>query len=270
MIRIDEIWLSTQPMDMRAGMDTAMAQVVRAFGYIKPHCAYLFVQHRDLPLELRRSDREADGRRRGDDVAGARIDHREVPRAGIHQQVGDAPEAIGCGQLLQLMDQFLQLGALRRGDRQLGRRGAQDEPLHRVRLAAGGELGAFLGRVRAQAVETASRIGLDLHLDAFVGHLGNERLVEHRELGPPRLDDDGLVGGGDDLALERLGIDVEAQRRNLGLAVEDVELEAADVGRHVAANQRRHLCADGLGIHWETPCGNPRNSRPQGRCVPWG
>ncbi len=39
MIRIDEIWLSTQPMDMRAGMDTTMAQVVRAFGYIKPHCA---------------------------------------------------------------------------------------------------------------------------------------------------------------------------------------------------------------------------------------
>lgn len=32
MIRIDEIWLSTQPMDMRAGMDTTMAQVVRAFG----------------------------------------------------------------------------------------------------------------------------------------------------------------------------------------------------------------------------------------------
>ncbi len=29
MIRIDEIWLSTQPMDMRAGMDTAMAQVLR-------------------------------------------------------------------------------------------------------------------------------------------------------------------------------------------------------------------------------------------------
>ncbi|WP_425918789.1 transposase [Acinetobacter sp. TSRC1-2] len=27
MIRIDEIWLSTQPMDMRTGMDTAMAQI---------------------------------------------------------------------------------------------------------------------------------------------------------------------------------------------------------------------------------------------------
>lgn len=31
MIPIDEIRLSTQPMDMHAGMDTAMAQVVRAF-----------------------------------------------------------------------------------------------------------------------------------------------------------------------------------------------------------------------------------------------
>ncbi|WP_302052328.1 hypothetical protein [Acinetobacter sp. BY484] len=29
-ISIDEIWLSTQPMDMRAGMDTAMAEVLRA------------------------------------------------------------------------------------------------------------------------------------------------------------------------------------------------------------------------------------------------
>ena len=84
-----------------------------------------------------------------------------------------------------------------------------------------------------------------------IGHVGHERLVEHRELGPSRLDDDGLIGGGDDLALEGLGIDVEAQRRNLGLTIEDVELNEPDVGGHVAANQRRHLCADGLGIHWE-------------------
>ena len=46
MIRIDEIWLATQPMDMRAGMDTVMTQVLRAFGYIKPHCAYLFCNKR--------------------------------------------------------------------------------------------------------------------------------------------------------------------------------------------------------------------------------
>ena len=28
MIRIDTIWLSVQPLDMRAGTDTAMAQVI--------------------------------------------------------------------------------------------------------------------------------------------------------------------------------------------------------------------------------------------------
>jgi transposase len=52
MIRIDEIWLSTQPMDMRAGMDTTMAQVVRAFGYIKPHCAYLFCNKRGHRMKV--------------------------------------------------------------------------------------------------------------------------------------------------------------------------------------------------------------------------
>ena len=52
MIRIDEIWLSTQPMDMRAGMDTAMAQVLRAFGSIKPHCAYLFCNKRGHRMKV--------------------------------------------------------------------------------------------------------------------------------------------------------------------------------------------------------------------------
>lgn len=42
MIRIDEIWVSTHPMDMRAGTDTALAQVLKTFGHVKPHCAYLF------------------------------------------------------------------------------------------------------------------------------------------------------------------------------------------------------------------------------------
>ncbi|MEZ6841677.1 IS66 family insertion sequence element accessory protein TnpB [Acinetobacter baumannii] len=42
----------TQPMDMRAGMDTAMAQVLRAFGYIKPHCAYLFCNKRGHRMKV--------------------------------------------------------------------------------------------------------------------------------------------------------------------------------------------------------------------------
>jgi transposase len=46
MIRIDHIWLATQPMDMRAGPDTALARVVQQFGKAEPHHAYLFTNKR--------------------------------------------------------------------------------------------------------------------------------------------------------------------------------------------------------------------------------
>jgi transposase len=42
MIRIDAIWLSTAPMDMRCGTEVALARVVTVFGSAKPHNAYLF------------------------------------------------------------------------------------------------------------------------------------------------------------------------------------------------------------------------------------
>lgn len=45
-IRIDSIWLATEPMDMRAGTETALARVVEVFGAAKPHCAYLFANRR--------------------------------------------------------------------------------------------------------------------------------------------------------------------------------------------------------------------------------
>lgn len=41
-IRIDAIWLATEPLDMRAGTDTALARVVKVFGAARPHHAYLF------------------------------------------------------------------------------------------------------------------------------------------------------------------------------------------------------------------------------------
>jgi transposase len=41
-IRIDAIWLSTAPMDMRAGSDVVLARVVEIFGAARPHHAYLF------------------------------------------------------------------------------------------------------------------------------------------------------------------------------------------------------------------------------------
>lgn len=46
MIRIDAIWAATEPMDMRAGTDTALARVVAVFGAAQPHCAYLFANRR--------------------------------------------------------------------------------------------------------------------------------------------------------------------------------------------------------------------------------
>ncbi len=46
MIRIDALWLAVDPMDMRAGTDTALARVVRVFGSARPHHAYLFANRR--------------------------------------------------------------------------------------------------------------------------------------------------------------------------------------------------------------------------------
>jgi transposase len=45
-IRIDQIWLSREPMDMRAGPDTALARVINVFGEARPHCAYVFANKR--------------------------------------------------------------------------------------------------------------------------------------------------------------------------------------------------------------------------------
>jgi transposase len=41
-IRIDAVWLATEPLDMRAGTETALARVVKVFGAARPHHAYLF------------------------------------------------------------------------------------------------------------------------------------------------------------------------------------------------------------------------------------
>ncbi len=47
MIRVDEIWLAVDPLDMRAGFDTALARVVKVFGAAHPHHAYLFASLRE-------------------------------------------------------------------------------------------------------------------------------------------------------------------------------------------------------------------------------
>jgi transposase len=46
MIRVDEVWLATAPIDMRAGPDKALARVVGVFGAARPHHAYVFTNKR--------------------------------------------------------------------------------------------------------------------------------------------------------------------------------------------------------------------------------
>jgi transposase len=51
-IRIDAIWLAVEPMDMRAGSDTALARVVKVFGSARPHHAYLFANRRGNRMKV--------------------------------------------------------------------------------------------------------------------------------------------------------------------------------------------------------------------------
>ena len=52
MIRVDAVWLSTEPMDMRAGTDTELARVVKVFGAARPHHAYVFANRRSTRLTV--------------------------------------------------------------------------------------------------------------------------------------------------------------------------------------------------------------------------
>lgn len=52
MIRLEAVWLCTEPMDMRAGTDTALARVVQVFGAARPHHAYVFANKRSTRLKV--------------------------------------------------------------------------------------------------------------------------------------------------------------------------------------------------------------------------
>ena len=52
MIRVDRIWLAVEPMDMRAGVDTTLARVVRVFGAAHPHHAYVFANRRATRVKV--------------------------------------------------------------------------------------------------------------------------------------------------------------------------------------------------------------------------
>jgi transposase len=51
------VWLAVDPLDMRAGFDTALARVVTVFGAAHPHHAYLFANRRANRLKALVHDR---------------------------------------------------------------------------------------------------------------------------------------------------------------------------------------------------------------------
>jgi transposase len=52
MIRIEAVWMSTAPLDMRAGTDSALARVVAVFGAARPHHAYCFANRRATRMKV--------------------------------------------------------------------------------------------------------------------------------------------------------------------------------------------------------------------------
>lgn len=52
MIRIDGLWLAVEPLDLRAGTESALARVVAVFGAARPHHAYLFTNRRANRLKV--------------------------------------------------------------------------------------------------------------------------------------------------------------------------------------------------------------------------
>lgn len=52
MIRIDAVWMATQPLDMRSGFDSCLARVIQVFGAAHPHSAYLFANARANRLKV--------------------------------------------------------------------------------------------------------------------------------------------------------------------------------------------------------------------------
>jgi transposase len=45
-IRVEAVWLAVEPLDLRIGMESALARVVGVFGAAQPHHAYLFTNRR--------------------------------------------------------------------------------------------------------------------------------------------------------------------------------------------------------------------------------
>lgn len=52
MIRMDAMWLASEPVDLRGGAESLLARVVQVFGSAKAHQGYLFANARGTRVKL--------------------------------------------------------------------------------------------------------------------------------------------------------------------------------------------------------------------------
>ena len=52
MIRVDQWWMATEPVDMRTGADRLLAYVVQRLGAAQPHHAWLFANRRGNRMKV--------------------------------------------------------------------------------------------------------------------------------------------------------------------------------------------------------------------------
>jgi transposase len=51
-IRVEAVWMAVEPLDMRAGTETALARVVTVLGAARPHHVYLFANWRGNRMKV--------------------------------------------------------------------------------------------------------------------------------------------------------------------------------------------------------------------------
>jgi len=79
---VDAAWFAVEPLDMRAGVDTALARVVSVFGEARAHHAYLFINKRANRMKVLVHDGF------GLWLCGRRLYEGSFMRAGIAQERG--------------------------------------------------------------------------------------------------------------------------------------------------------------------------------------
>ena len=94
-IRVEAVWLATEPMDMRAGTDTAFARVIKVFGGAHPHRAAVAPGSVGFRIVIGQSKGESLAPTSVFPIATAPVLKRLGRRDAVNQRIGDGNDAHG-------------------------------------------------------------------------------------------------------------------------------------------------------------------------------